>query len=59
MKTKEVFVCPICNKNIDIGEEYVNFKSFGVVSQLHKKCYLNRTKKSQIGTATEPRKLIS
>lgn len=46
MKAKEVYLCPICNKNIEVGEKCVRFKVFGVTSYLHPKCCESQKQKS-------------
>ena len=45
MNAKVVYVCPECQKNIEIGEKCVKHKIMGVTCHLHEKCLKEKQKK--------------
>jgi hypothetical protein len=45
MRAKEVYLCHECQKNIEVGDDFIRFKAFGVVSYYHKKCFKETQKK--------------
>jgi hypothetical protein len=46
LKAKREYECEKCKDKIKIGEEFVRFKAFGVVTYFHKRCFSEEKEKA-------------